>query len=60
MYDGAELLVDLRNDNVGLSGEVRRSFTIFFKNVKQRFREFDVLLVQQITIKIHTSEMLSV
>jgi hypothetical protein len=59
--DSDELLVDMQNGDLRLSGEVWLSFKkFFFAVVNWTFREFLVLLVQQLTRKIQTSEMLSV
>jgi hypothetical protein len=44
IYDGDELLVDLRNDGVGLSGELRSSFKNFFRMSSEDFENLMCLV----------------
>ena len=41
-HGGDELLVDLRNDGVGLCGDLRSSFEFSFQKLRRRFGEFDM------------------
>jgi len=38
MYECDELLVDLRNDDLGFSGELLQTFTIFFSMSSKYFK----------------------
>jgi hypothetical protein len=44
IYDGDELLVDLRNDDVGLSGELPTSFKNFFRMSSENFENLMCLV----------------
>jgi hypothetical protein len=53
IYDGDEPLVDLRNGDVGLSGELRSSFKNFFRRSSEDFENLICLVgpaVQKINI----------
>ena len=54
IYDGDELLVDLRNDDVGLSGELRSSFKNFFRMCSEDFESL-ICLVGPVVQKKNTN-----
>jgi hypothetical protein len=52
IYEGDELLVDLRNDDVGLSGELRSSFKNFFRMSIEDFENLICLVGPAVQKKI--------
>jgi hypothetical protein len=54
IYDGDKLLVDLRNDDVGLSGELRSSLKNVFRMCSEDFESL-ICLVGPVVQKKHTN-----